>query len=163
MNRTVVKVKKRHHRDDGAQQVLDQRKRRNRRVVEFKLPTRIRFLFFALESKMNRNTEILNEFPRVYKLKNFLSKEQLLYFDKLCSNKSTQYKRSFTEDEYGTELISPDRTSRFLCFERRENRYISLIEKKAADLVGLSVDNVEPIQLVAYSGGEYFNIHHDAG
>jgi hypothetical protein len=37
------------------------------------------------------------------------------------------------------------------------------IEQRAADLVSLSITCVEPIQIVAYTKGQRFNLHHDAG
>lgn len=40
---------------------------------------------------------------------------------------------------------------------------IRKIEQRAADLVSLSVTAVEPIQIVSYTNGQRFNLHHDAG
>jgi prolyl 4-hydroxylase len=38
-----------------------------------------------------------------------------------------------------------------------------LIEDRAATLVGLPSAHVEPLQIVSYTKGQYFNLHHDAG
>ena len=138
-------------------------RKRQRRVMTFKLPRRIFTIFYGEGLPRSRTIEVLHEFPRVYKISNFLRKDQLSYFDQLCRSKSTEFQHSFTEDSSGAEVISEERTSRYKSFVKQENKIISLIEKKAADVVGLSVDCVEPLQLVMYSAGQFFGEHHDAG
>lgn len=138
-------------------------RKRQRRVVSFKLPRRIFSIFYGEGLPRSPNVKVLNEFPRVYKIRNFLRKDQLSYFDKVCQNKNTDFQQSFTENSAGAEVVSEERTSRFKSFVSQENKFISLIEKKAADTVGLSVSCVEPLQLVMYSEGQMFGEHHDAG
>lgn len=40
---------------------------------------------------------------------------------------------------------------------------IRSIERRAADIVSLSTEGVEPLQIVAYTSGQQFTLHHDAG
>jgi len=37
------------------------------------------------------------------------------------------------------------------------------IERRACDIVKASVHHIEPLQVVRYSSGEYFDLHHDIG
>jgi hypothetical protein len=137
--------------------------RRSNRIVKFKIPNRVQSLFFKKSLNTNRNFVILHENPRIYKIRNFLSKQQLLYFDNYCANRKECFERSFTEDQYGKEVISIERTSRYKWFTKSENKFISEIEKKAADVIDMFVDHVEPLQVVSYTKGQRFNEHHDAG
>ena len=57
------------------------------------------------------------------------------------------------------------RTSTFLSFQKQQDRIISLIEQRAATLLGCwsPITCIEPIQLVRYETGQFFHIHHDLG
>jgi hypothetical protein len=37
------------------------------------------------------------------------------------------------------------------------------LEDRVSSLVGLPTDNIEPMQIVSYTQGQYFDVHHDAG
>jgi hypothetical protein len=55
------------------------------------------------------------------------------------------------------------RTSSFLSFNKLQNYFVASMEKRASDLLGLSVEQMEPLQLVRYNVGEFFGVHHDLG
>jgi len=55
------------------------------------------------------------------------------------------------------------RTSKFIHFSRMASKNIANIESRAADLLHLPHHCVEPIQLVKYVPGQYFDVHHDLG
>jgi len=55
------------------------------------------------------------------------------------------------------------RTSRFIHFSKMASKHIASIESRAADLFHLPHHCVEPIQLVKYIPGQFFNVHHDLG
>jgi hypothetical protein len=135
---------------------------RAQRIIRFKLPQRIKSLFFDNKIELHRKMEVLHTLPNIYKIKNFLGKQELEYFDTICKSRK-KFAHSFTENEHGVEVISEERTSTYKWFTKRENKFISLLEKKAADFVGMSVDNVEPLQMVAYTKGQSFREHHDGG
>ena len=137
-------------------------RKRPRRILPFTLPRRIKALFFGKPPPMPRNVEVLLREPKVFKIRNFLGKEELKYFD-IVTRRHESFQNSFTETTSGKEVLSSERTSTFKWFAKTENKTISVVEKKAADFVGLSVENVEPLQLVAYTKGQYFKEHHDAG
>lgn len=136
--------------------------RKSMRSVKFRIPRGIRTFFFQDTCKLP-NAFLLCRNPNIFKISNFLSKDQLTFFDEYCRKNIGRFEKSFTQDEFGAEVISNERTSRYLWFGKQQNRYISLIEKKAADTVGLSIEHVEPLQLVSYTKGQRFNDHHDAG
>ena len=55
------------------------------------------------------------------------------------------------------------RTSQFIHFSKRFDSTITSIEQRACDLLSMPNDNIEPLQLVKYDNGQYFNLHHDLG
>lgn len=136
---------------------------RPRRARVFKLPTRIKSIFFGPGLRPSATITILHEQPRVYKVVKFLRKEHLAFFDRLLLNNSKAFRHSFTEDASGGKIVSDERTSSYSSFLKQENKIISELEKRAADIVGLSVDNVEPLQMVKYLEGQSFGEHHDSG
>lgn len=137
-----------------------------RRLSAFKLPRRIHALFHSGgdPSRFKQaNIEVLSSDPPVYKIKKFLTKEELSFFTDYCAKQCTSFENSFTENEAGDAVISEERTSTYKWFGKAANKTVCLIEKKAADFVGLSVDHVEPLQVVSYTEGQLFGEHHDAG
>jgi hypothetical protein len=137
-----------------------------RRLSAFKLPRRIHALFHSGgdPSRFKQaNIEVLSSDPPVYKIKKFLTKEELSFFSDFCSKNCSSFEHSFTENESGDAVISEERTSTYKWFGKAASKSVCLIEKKAADFVGLSVDHVEPLQVVYYTEGQLFGEHHDAG
>jgi len=55
------------------------------------------------------------------------------------------------------------RTSKFIHFSKAHHTKIISIERRAAELLGVPTDCIEPLQLVRYQQGEYFQPHHDLG
>jgi len=55
------------------------------------------------------------------------------------------------------------RTSSFIPLNKTHDSKISSVESRAAELLNLRVSALEPIQLVRYSVGDYFDKHHDLG
>ena len=58
---------------------------------------------------------------------------------------------------------SKQRTSQFIHFTKQSDSTITTIEQRACELLSLPNENIEPIQLVKYDIGQYFNVHHDLG
>ena len=58
---------------------------------------------------------------------------------------------------------SKQRTSQFIHFNKQSDSTITAIEQRACELLSLPNENIEPIQLVKYDIGQYFNVHHDLG
>jgi hypothetical protein len=82
----------------------------------------------------------------------------------LSREEDTQFRSSFTEDSGARKVISGERTSKFMTISAtRPDIVVRRIVQKAANCMGFFNDNVEPLQVVRYSRGQYFNSHHDAG
>ncbi len=73
------------------------------------------------------------------------------------------FQDSFTENDDNERVISEERSSKFIFLSKGCDKVIRSLEQKSAELVGLHGVNVEPIQVVSYTQGQRFNIHHDAG
>ena len=69
------------------------------------------------------------------------------------------------QEESTYNYCQEHRTSTFLSFQKQQDRIISLIEQRAATLLGCwsPITCIEPIQLVRYETGQFFHIHHDLG
>jgi hypothetical protein len=93
----------------------------------------------------------------------FLNTTEFNYIDNICTQNIKLFKKSFTESEDSEVVISTERTSTFLFLNKGEDKFIRSIEQRASDIVGLSSQNVEPIQIVSYRPGQQFEVHHDAG
>ena len=61
------------------------------------------------------------------------------------------------------QIYSKERTSTFIFLQKYMDQISRTIERRAADIVSVSVENVEPLQLVRYTEGQQFTLHHDGG
>ena len=55
------------------------------------------------------------------------------------------------------------RTSTFLYIRKFADGMIRRIEDRGANITGVPALNVEPLQVVSYTNGQHFGIHHDLG
>ena len=92
-----------------------------------------------------------------------MSPKEIEYFETLCHQYDRKFKSSFTEDENNEEVISEFRTSNFIHLSKAQDTIVRRIEAKAAELVGMTEIFVEPLQIVRYKEGQFFDTHHDAG
>lgn len=122
--------------------------------------------------------------PPIYVIDDFLTPSELEYFD--ARVKDLKFERSFVDnmalDEMGgagdsatdpdikpkkrqrrTILDTTHRTSRFFGFKKQQDAKIAALERRIAVLLGCWVHQIEPLQLVRYLPGEFFNVHHDMG
>lgn len=74
--------------------------------------------------------------PAIYLVHNFLSKGELEYFDTMCTHYERKFQASFTGTDNDDEVISEERTSKFVHLSKSQDKYVRGIEQKAADLVG---------------------------
>ena len=79
--------------------------------------------------------------------------------------KKNEEETSRTSDDKvkSTNAAKEQRTSTFVHFSKLSDTTIAAIENRAAELLSLPNHSVEPLQLVRYSKGQYFNDHHDIG
>ena len=103
--------------------------------------------------------------PNVYIIENFLSEKELTYLNKVVGRMERQnrFQKSYIDVTAHCKKFDSSRTSRFIHFGKCENKIITDIESRASHLVGLSIDCVEPLQVVRYKPGQMFDDHHDLG
>ena len=103
--------------------------------------------------------------PNVYIIENFLSEKELTYLNKVVGRMERQnrFQKSYMDVTAHSKKIDSSRTSKFIHFGKCENKIITDIESRASHLVGLSIDCVEPLQVVRYKPGQMFDDHHDLG
>eukprot|EP01038_Epipyxis_sp_PR26KG_P005126 gene5126-7142_t len=112
---------------------------------------------------ISKKMRLIHRNPNVYYISNFLSPKEIKYFDALCTANQSKFKKSFTDSLNEDKVISSERTSNYLSISKGQDRVIRKLEQRASDLVGLHTQNVEPFQIVSYSNGQRFTVHHDAG
>ncbi len=86
---------------------------------------------------------------------------------KIKNNGNTITTPTTPSDEDEQTMIHNDakqqRTSTFVHFSKLSDTTIAAIENRAAELLSLPNHSIEPLQLVRYHKGQYFNDHHDIG
>lgn len=110
-----------------------------------------------------KSLELIHSNPNIYFVRDFMTDHEIMYFDKLCTLDGHIFQNSFTENEYQEEVISEDRTSTYTYLTKGQDSTIRKLEHRAAELAGLTSDCLEPLQVIAYTQGQKFDIHHDAG
>ena len=143
------------------------RRRSTREIRHAKLSQRILSLFHHTEDTepvLKKNMTKIHSSPNIYFIENFLNSSELIWFDTICTQHKHQFQSSFTEDDDDLkEVISEDRTSTYIHLTKSQDRVVRAVEQRASELVGMSSENVEPLQIVHYTKGQHFDIHHDAG
>lgn len=142
-------------------------------------------LFWRKQPYRKKGFEVVNVDPHVYLVHDFVTEAEIMHIDLLVSQHSKQLTgkrgRSYTESTHGEKLISrcvrrlafariytlvflcSHRTSTFVYIRKFANNLIRRIEDRGANLAGLPVLNVEPLQVVSYTSGQHFGLHHDLG
>ena len=102
--------------------------------------------------------------PHVYVIDDFLTDLELnhLFYGIIAKS---MFVRSFVDrgDEQVSGVEEEQRTSSFISLPRQVNAKVAGIERKAAEMLGVAVDRVEPLQLVRYQKDQFFGTHHDLG
>lgn len=128
------------------------------------VPHRINNLFHKSDPTLGSSKiTMLRSDPNIFWVENFLSDSEIEYFDVICTNNSRHFSSSFTEDVDHKKIVSEERTSTYLQLTKAQDITTRAVECRAADMVGISSEFVEPLQIVRYTRGQQFNIHHDGG
>jgi prolyl 4-hydroxylase len=97
--------------------------------------------------------------PRIVLFGNLLSLEEC---DAMVEYSSRKLQRSTVVNaKTGAYDVHPDRTSSGTHFERAENEVVARIERRISDLLGVPVENGEPIQILHYTPGAEYKPHWD--
>ena len=114
-----------------------------------------------------RHLEPVCSDPNVYLVHHFLSAGELEHLDGLITDRRGAFKQSVTDDATAGAsahvVESQERTSASLHLPKGGDTSLRAIEARAAELVGLPSDYVEPLQVVTYTDGQRFDLHHDSG
>ena len=106
---------------------------------------------------------IHHKVPYIYLIHDFFTAKEMTYLEEYCENQASTFQSSFTEDDGNNEIIDDYRTSTFIYMKKSENQFVRRIEERAAKIVSLPSSNIEPLQIVSYTKGQKFDLHHDAG
>ena len=96
-------------------------------------------------------------------ISNILTPKEIEYFDDIITQNTRKFQSSFVNNEHNERVISEFRTSRYIYCAKSQDATVRAIESRLSQIVGLPSDNVEPLQIVSYTNGQHFDIHHDAG
>ena len=107
--------------------------------------------------------ELVHSSPNVFYVRNFLTEGDIAHLNNILTENAKKFKNSFTEDDSNKRVVSQERTSTFIFLRKSQDRVVRGIESRAADLVSMASEFVEPLQLVSYTDGQEFQLHHDAG
>jgi len=140
-------------------------RKRPKRILKSKLPFQIRNVFSSNgphELKLCGRTlsKIHNE-PVLFRITNFLTDKECDHLLNLAQKKT--FTKSFTEGDSNILVFSEQRTSDFIFFKHSQDAIIRRIQTRCADILGLTSNHVEPLQVVHYTNGAEFKLHHDAG
>ena len=107
--------------------------RRSGRTPPIKaLPNRLQSLFHSKVEDMDnislpKNTTLICKDPPLYYIKDFLSANDLLHFDALCTEYGSSFGNSFVEDENNKEILSEYRTSTFIHLSKSQDTVIRYV------------------------------------
>lgn len=107
---------------------------------------------------------VLHTSPNVCTIDNFLTQEEIRHLNSLCtySHAMNRFQRSYTQKDNDERVISNYRTSTFITPSLHDN-VCNDIKRRSAYIIGNSIDDIEPLQIVSYHKGQSFGLHHDSG
>ena len=101
----------------------------------------------------------------MYTINNFLNSKELSFFDNFIKEmeQSKSFQKSYIDKSTNVKSFDDSRTSNFIHFGKCQNKIITDIERRASEIVGMTIDCIEPLQIVRYKVGQFFDDHHDLG
>jgi prolyl 4-hydroxylase len=105
----------------------------------------------------------VHDSPHIYLIDNYLTEADLLRCTQII--KTSAFEKSFVDNPESKEVLvdTEHRTSTFVSVPKQADSKISAMERKSAELLGISVGQMEPLQIVRYRQDQFFGIHHDLG
>jgi prolyl 4-hydroxylase len=119
----------------------------------------------ATLSRARRELRVLHPLPNVFVVERFLLDREVDHLLLLLQQRSRerQMKRSYMNDSQGLRVVSDYRTSHFTWLGKQQDAIVRSIEERAAGLLSVATDYLEPLQLISYTQGQEFKLHHDTG
>ena len=131
------------------------------------LGTQFRSIFFSphplrsLHGGQSIKVRHLN--PNVFVIQNFLKPSEVERFLAIADTHKASFKHSLVEIAKNQRVRDPSRTSSVLELPKLHNKDVFNVEMRAADLLGVEWDKIEPMQVVEYVNGQKYDLHHDSG
>eukprot|EP01084_Bolivina_argentea_P076170 138039_1 len=114
-------------------------------------------------SRCNRRLKMVHHEPNVFVIENFLTSNEINHLLNIVENNGNKFEVSYTQATGKDQIYSNERTSTFIFLQKYMDKISRAIEGRASDIVSMSIENVEPLQVVKYTKGQEFTLHHDAG
>jgi hypothetical protein len=135
-------------------------------AVDRALPRNAADLFF--EICPGRGMRQVHESPNIFEIDNFLTETELQHIGRIVAAKFANnggFKKSTVNTEVDAILGVEDenRTSTTMWLNKQQDAITRQIETRAAGLLGYAATHCEPLQIVHYTEGQFFDTHHDAG
>jgi len=112
----------------------------------------------------SRRLRSVHHSPNVFTIDEFLTSNEIAHFVSIAQSNGDRFEESYVQATVSqNQIISKERTSTFIFLPKYLDKVSRAIEARAAEIVSLSIENVEPLQIVRYSQGQQFTLHHDAG
>lgn len=94
-------------------------------------------------------------------VENFVNEKEMDHITAMLTH--AKFEDSHTDNLAGEAIYDTSRTSTFTHIPFRVNDVIRRIESRATSIVNVTSDKIEPIQVVRYTQGQEFGLHHDSG
>lgn len=106
--------------------------------------------------------------PNVFEIDNFLTDTELEHIGRIVAAKFArsggfQSSKVNTEDDAILGVENEFRTSTTMWLNKQQDTITRNIEARAAGLLGYASTHSEPLQIVHYTEGQFFDTHHDVG
>jgi len=121
-------------------------------------------IFFTTlpEKNLRRNRLVLRRVhaePNIYEIDDFLTENDISKISEYTDR--FEFQPSFVEDASNVRLLDKSRTSTNIPLPK--TKHFAHIDARAAELLGMHQNNVELMQVVRYTKGQRFDVHHDMG
>lgn len=116
------------------------------------LPFQLKRLFFSASAgdvqMGGRLLRLAHRDPHVYVIDDFLAESDYDYFERLIDQQYGKFRASYTDDSAGgAQFVTESRTSAFICLRKAGDTKLRAVEGRAAEMVGLTPECVEPLQV----------------
>jgi prolyl 4-hydroxylase len=96
--------------------------------------------------------------PKMQVIEQFMSPSEI---KEVLEMVNTRFRRSEVVEPDGRQAPDKNRTSFSVFLRKSETPLIEKIEKRAAEVTGIPIENLEPLQVVRYEHGQFYKPHYD--
>ncbi|KAH1260203.1 hypothetical protein AAZX31_02G042100 [Glycine max] len=103
--------------------------------------------------------EVISWQPRAFLYHNFLTKEECEYLINIAT--PHMQKSTVADNQSGQSVVHDVRKSTGAFLDRGQDEIVRNIEKRIADVTFIPIENGEPIYVIHYEVGQYYDPHYD--